>query len=620
MKAALAMSLLLAWGSFTGSSAADKNVALMLKNPPKQEGVVCTTPNAQEQEQCKVELVWGAQKKSYSYVLLDSKGQVVRKFTSTNGKRVDITSFFLDGVEVYRELDTDLNGNVDQYRWLNTGGMKWGLSSKEDGKIDGWRMISPEEVSQEVLQAVVTNNFDRLLALWITDTELRSLDLPAKELSRLRDLRTQATSKFQNTAAKLAGLQGQTRWVRLETAAPQCLPADQAGMKHDLVKYPRGTILYENNGKHDWIQLGEMIQVGPAWRIVEAPGLGDGAGDNNAVAQDKEIQPLLEELRQLDAKQQGKAQDTPGPSPAVVSYNLERANLLQKIVAKVKADDRDQWIRQVADSLSTAAQASPEGDKTAAERLSQLVQQTAADQPGTSLAAYVIFREMAADYATKLGKATGTDFAKVQGQWLERLAKYVDQFPKSEDTPDALLQLGMVSEFLGKEIEAKKWYQRLASDFADKKPLADKASGALHRLDLEGKPLDLVGTSVAGTPFNLTSLHDKIVVVYYWASWNQQSVGDFARLKVLLDSYGKKGVELVCINLDTSPPEASSAQDRAAVPGIQLFSPGGLDSPLATQYGIMVLPNMFLVGKDGKVLSRSVQLANLEDEIKKAIK
>ena len=51
----------------------------------------------------------------------------------------------------------------------------------------------------------------------------------------------------------------------------------------------------------------------------------------------------------------------------------------------------------------------------------------------------------------------------------------------------------------------------------------------------------------------------------------------------------------------------------------RLFVPGGLESPLATQYGVMVLPNLFLVGKDGKVISRSVQTGTVEDELKKLL-
>ncbi|MFM7148809.1 MAG: hypothetical protein ACKO23_03105, partial [Gemmataceae bacterium] len=51
----------------------------------------------------------------------------------------------------------------------------------------------------------------------------------------------------------------------------------------------------------------------------------------------------------------------------------------------------------------------------------------------------------------------------------------------------------------------------------------------------------------------------------------------------------------------------------------QLHMPGGLESKLATQYGVMVLPSTFLVGKDGKCISKSVQVGSLEDEIKKQL-
>jgi hypothetical protein len=480
-------------------------------------------------------------------------------------------------------------------------------------------MISAEEASQEILQAVITKDFDRLKALWITDADLKMLDLPAPEITRIHDLQGKAQAKFQAAVAKL-NLGAQTRWERFEAASPQCLPADQSNMKRDLIKYLRSTILYENEGKHDWLQTGELIQVGLTWRLVDAPAPGMATeGNEQPVGIDAALQPLLDELRKLDADASKIDQATPGPNSALVRYNLQRATLLQKVLAKVaKPEDQDQWIRQIADSLGAAAQNSADGDRSAYDRLVKLEEQTVKSMPGSALAGYVTFRELSADYAVKLAKG-GKDFAKVQEEWLSMLAKFVQTYPQAEDTPDALLQLGMVSEFMGKEIEAKKWYQQLTTNFADKKPMSEKAAGALRRLDLEGKPLELTGASADGKTFNIASLQGKVVVVYYWASWNQQSVGDFARLKVLLNKYSSRGVELVCVNLDNTPPEANNP-DRAAMPGIQLFAPGGLDSPLAAQHGIMVLPNMFLVGKDGKVVSRTVQMAGLEDEISKLVK
>jgi hypothetical protein len=108
------------------------------------------------------------------------------------------------------------------------------------------------------------------------------------------------------------------------------------------------------------------------------------------------------------------------------------------------------------------------------------------------------------------------------------------------------------------------------------------------------------------------------VVIYYWDSSSQQSIGDFARMKELLRVYGGKGLEIVCINLDSSPPLANGPMSNG--PGIQLFQPGGLESSLANQYGIVVLPTMFLVGPDGKVVSRNLQIATVEEEIRKLLK
>jgi tetratricopeptide (TPR) repeat protein len=608
-------------GATTAGTAAPTVAEMLAENfRPKQDGVNYATPAPADYGKYKVELV--QLKRGNGWALLDANGRLVRRYLDTNGdKHVDVWSYYQDGVEVYREIDSTYKGKTDQYRWLNAGGSRWAIDYNGDGKIDAWKMISPEEVSQEVLQAVLTKDLTRLQALWVSEDELKALGFPAAEITRVRDLQKQAPAKFQAACSKLAGLGPQTRWVRLETATPQCLPADQTGAKQDVYKHQRATIFCDDNGKTEMIQTGELIQVGLAWRLVEAPSPGDvtpTTGETaNARPVDPAVQKLLDDLRALDAKApQGQEA---GPNPEIVRYNLQRADLLGQVVEKVsKPEDRDPWCRQVADCLNAAAQASAKDDKAAYQRLQQFASQLAKDQPGTALAGYVTFREMQADYAMKLGG--GGDPSKVQGEWLERLAQFIQTYPKADDSADALLQLGMVSEFMGKETEAKKWYQQLAKNYPDKKALADKAQGALQRLELDGKVLELAGPGLDGGSHDIARLRGKAVVVYYWASWNQQCVGDFAKLKLLMNTYGDKGLDLLCVNLDNSAEEAVAFLKRSPAPGAHLYQPGGLDSPLATQYGVMVLPNLFLVGKDGKLVSRSVQMNTLEDEVKKLLK
>ncbi|MFO0927513.1 MAG: hypothetical protein U0736_10805 [Gemmataceae bacterium] len=64
--------------------------------------------------------------------------------------------------------------------------------------------------------------------------------------------------------------------------------------------------------------------------------------------------------------------------------------------------------------------------------------------PTSSLTAYVTFRRLQADYSVKLGQKN-VNFAEVQKDWLDKLTGFVKAFPKADDTPDAMLQLGMVS-------------------------------------------------------------------------------------------------------------------------------------------------------------------------------
>ena len=77
--------------------------------------------------------------------------------------------------------------------------------------------------------------------------------------------------------------------------------AEVAGTKQDLIKYPRASILCETNGKHDWLQTGELIQVGMAWRIIDAPIVGDGTTSDEAPSgNDPALQALLSKLGTLD--------------------------------------------------------------------------------------------------------------------------------------------------------------------------------------------------------------------------------------------------------------------------------------------------------------------------------
>lgn len=612
---------------------AEVTVPQILGYKPSQPAIEITVPSSSEISSCTLSLekfkALPNGNQPTAWVVKDGQGRVLRKFHDTIGAPgggVNMFAYYRDGEEVYREIANDKKA-LTQFRWLGSLGSKWGVDLDGDGKIDAWIAMSPEELSQEVLAAVIAKDAKRLEAMLITKADLDTLGLPKEEVERIQAKVAATRTQFQKTCQELGHLNAKTIWVHLETKLPQTVPADSLDAKMDLVRYRHATILYQEGdgekAKHNWLQTGELIQVGKAWKIIQAPTPGmEVVGTTNPgteagtipIPEGPEAKKLIDELNKLD---QGASAGT--SRDALIDFNKKRAAILERIAALyTKAEDvakRDVWIRQIADSYAAAAQ---QGDVPALKRLG--VWREALAKSPSAVLPYVIFREMSAEYAQELPKV-GEKQEKLnalQEGWKTKLAKFVADYPATDDTPDAILQLGMANEYFGAktENEAKAAYALLIKNFP-KNALAARAQGCLDRLTLEGKTFSLAAPTLgAGASFNVSSLQGKAVVVYYWASWNNLAAADFNKIKAAFAGVPGKAV-LVGVNLDNKPEEALAFLKANPIDGTQLFMPGGLDSPLAAQYGITALPVMFLVGPDGKVVSRQVQPSNLDDELRK---
>lgn len=601
-------------------AAADPRVAGILAYKPRQKDVQVSQVAPEEYEACEVKVLPGTKPNASGFLLLDAKKKPLRRFFDTDGdKQIDVWSYFLDGVEVYREIDTNFNKEPDQFRWFNSAGMKWGISTKENGKIDYWRMISAEEVGQELFEALATKDFSRVQALLISEAELRALKVSADYAQQLLGKQKKIGEKFQEVLGKAAGLDDKARLLRVEIETPNAVPAEAVGSDQDIIKHPPRTVLYESSAKkHEWIRTGEMIQVGLAWRLVDGPGLQ--TIDTPTAPTNPKLKEYLDKLHALDANPPAPLA-APKVDTAVQNYNLARIALIQEILKHDEPKNRESWIKQMFDNLSAAGQA---GSEAALKQLTALKDQMESTMPGSNLAAYGVFRELWAHYSIELANAkTAQAIGKVQGEWHDKLVKFAQTYPKADDTPDALNQLAMDAEYNGKDEEAKRWYTQIYSNFPEHH-LAEKSRGAERRLGLIGRPLELAGPQlVGGANFDVTAHKGKVVIVYYWTSKVAVCKVDFQLLKKIHADYGAKGVEIVGVSLDDNAADAQKFLQETQAPGTHLFQAAkdgvGLNSPLAVFYGINSLPNVFLVGRDGRVLNRTLQVSDLENELKKAL-
>ena len=226
------------------------------------------------------------------------------------------------------------------------------------------------------------------------------------------------------------------------------------------------------------------------------------------------------------------------------------------------------------------------------------------------------FRQLMAAYGLAL-QAPKADVTKVQSEWLKNLEQYTVDYPHTPDAAEAMLQLGMAREFAGQEDDAKKWYERIGREFSDS-PAAKKAAGAALRLDCVGKPLALSGKGLDGSTVDLAKYRGNVVLVQYWATWSSRSKSDMPALKQAATKFPTLTIISISLDNNVKDLEAYLAENHLTWP--QIYEEGGLDSRPANQMGILTVPTLILVDQQGKVVSRNLQVSDVESELKKLLK
>jgi hypothetical protein len=579
---------------------------------PIQPGVAVSTPAPNQFAQCKVEPITNPNTKAtMAYVVRDPSGKPIRQFVSYDGKNFNIRAFYLDGVEAYREIFPLKPEQPVQFRWLGPNGCKWGYDHAHNGRIDEWYAISPEEASQELLQAIITRDPKRAEALALTKNHLDALGFKGPEADKLLARAANVGRKVIEAADALK-VTPAAKWDHLELSAPQTTPADAIGGLDDLVIYRSGTVLVKDGDNAKILMTGDLVQIGRSWKLIDGPGGNASENSNAGGSVPPEIAPLLKILNDIDMVNPAEL-----PPAAIPAHNAKRVDVLEQIVAKLPPEKQETWLRLLIDALSAAA----EGEKADGKHIARLkqVKESLEKGPNAALAAFVVYRYLITE--NNVAIQTTTDIGALQDKWRASLEEFAKTYPTSEEAPEAILRLAMAFEYQKDgDTKAKEWYAKLNQNYA-KHPNAAKALGSIKRMESEGKAFELVGPVLEnGQVFNIKSMEGNVVLVYYCANWSGTLAANAKQIQALSKQYDAKGLRIVTVCLDTEAKSAVTAVQANAIPGAHLFMPGGLDaSPLASNYGIQVLPHLFIIGKDGKVLNRNAQFTSLDDDVKKLL-
>lgn len=614
------ISLVLSPFAISSTLASQPSVSQALSLMPMQDDVQFDRPAESTYDACTIQPEREGDLRAW--VVQAADGNLLRRFADTNGdNKIDQWCYFRGGVEVYRDIDADFNEKADQYRWFGTEGLRWGLDRDEDGKIDAWKWISPEEVTSELVRAIRNQEPTRFAALLATEEELAEAGIGDELRGQLLAQINEAKAGFAEYAKQQSAITEDSRWVDFSAPHPGVVPGGSSRNDKDLIVYENVIAMIETEGEHGEIYVGTMLRVGESWRLIGLPKRDDGgfffrAADRRTLPVasvgggiNAKTQELVQQLETLD-QQLTKPGITPAQTQRVYA---QRIGLLRELVAAAQGEERDMWLLQLVDSVVATSQ--PADNQNGVADLEKLAKDVASATQNKDIIAQAKFAYLTAEYSASLQQPE-PNLAKIQDRWIENLKQFATDFPGTRAAAESMLQLAISDEFAGDDKAALAWYARIIKEQPGT-DMAEKAQGAARRLASIGKPLELKGQGLSGSPINLADLQGNLVVVHYWATWCEPCKQDMVALQKLLGQYGRRKFAVVGINLDNDPRVAVNHLKQTQQNWPQIHDQGGLESRLAKEMGVFTLPLMMLVDERGRVINRSITIAELESELQK---
>ena len=231
-------------------------------------------------------------------------------------------------------------------------------------------------------------------------------------------------------------------------------------------------------------------------------------------------------------------------------------------------------------------------------------------------------------------------------RWTAVLGKiqhvFEEQLKLTPDNWNNTRMLAEVHEVLGNTEEAQAVFQRLQLVFKDRlkqhpddrnawrglanlhEKLGNSDLAHAYRVNAD-PPLAWVGkvlpdfssaVDLDGKPISLADYRGKVVLLNFWTTRYTDRI---PTLETVYEKYHNRGFNIIGISLDVDETVLREFIEENPLPWRQIFDGKRYEGPLAQQYGVRSVPRMFLLDREGKVISVNVRDSTLDQFVAEEI-